>query len=148
MTDTISSERLDRLRAGLYEDQAEQREQLQEASAGIPGDLWAPVLAEMDALAEASAAVTNQLRLRRRQVLSGEYRGRSGQLPRLALAACAGVALVVAVTVMRQPTEPVDLAGSPAPAGARLEVPDLADNVDFYHWMENRAVVATEPKGT
>ena len=148
MTDTISSERLDRLRAGLYEDQTEQREQLQKTSAGTPGDPWAPVLAEGDALAEGSAAVNNQLRLRRRQVLSGEYRGRPTRLPQLAMAACAGVALTVAVAVMRQPTEPVALTSNTVPAGAWQEVPDLADNVDFYHWMENRAVVATERKGT
>lgn len=152
MTDTISSERLDRLRAGLSEDQAEQRGQAGEAEggtgAGAPGDPWAPLLAEMDTLANASAAVNNQLRLRRRQVLSGEYRGRSTRLPQLAMAACAGVALTVAVAVMRQPTEPVALTSNTVPAGAWQEVPDLADNVDFYHWMENRAVVATERKGT
>jgi hypothetical protein len=152
MTDMVSTEQADRLRAGLYDDEPVIPRQLRSAMLRTGHrsrqDAWKPVLAEIEALADSSTAINNQLRLRRRQVLSGRCRPRPGRLPRLAMAATAGIALVMAATFIRPPADPPAVRLTAAPAKAWREVPDLANNVDFYHWMENRSLVPADQTGT
>lgn len=152
MTDMVATEQADRLRAGLHDDEPETPQQLRPAMQRMGyesrQDAWEPVLAEIEALANSSTAINNQLRLRRRQVLSGRYRPRRARLPRLAMAATAGIALFMAATFVRPPADRPAARSTAAPAKAWHEVPDLANNVDFYHWMEDRSLVPADQKGT
>ena len=81
MNEPITNEELDRLRAGLYDDDPALRQRLEAALANDPAlrerqQLWPELRDALDETAASATAVNNQLRLRRRQILNGEYHRR------------------------------------------------------------------------
>ena len=158
----------DRRRAGLLGNEPG-LESAVSAALETGGDLagseriWDRVCRELDASAFDDPRLTNQLRIRRRTVLSGKASGETRRrftLPQMAVATAASVALTLGV---------VSWIGSP-PSGAETPVSravqiastnlanaivsnvvdidlDLTDNVDFYAWMGGQTDTIIEPLG-
>ena len=56
--------------------------------------------------------------------------------------------MIATVTFMRHAAQSPSLDSIATPAMDWREIPDLANNVDFYHWMEDRIHVPADHKGT
>lgn len=149
-----SADQLDRLRAGLLDDDPVLKRKIQDSVADKPttDGIWERICRELDGSLERFPALRNQLRLRRRAALTGRRRSSSG-IPALAVAAMASLAmfagLVVwlgqketapeAVLVTPQVAAKVGELTAPASADDRL---DLANNLDFYVWLANQRQAA------
>lgn len=136
--DKSTADLVDQLQAGLLDHQPDLKARAEQAIADNPAmqqghAVVRRVIRHLDEATDATVAVNNQLRLRRRQVLSGNAR-RSA--PRLALGAAATLVLAVAIGWFTLPA----LNDMPnLRAGAeREDISDLADNLDFYVWLKNR----------
>lgn len=167
-----TSDQLDRLHAGLLDDKPELKAQVQRAIAQDPevaghARLWQSVAEELDAATECKSSLVNQLRLRRREVLSGKRRTKSA-IPIVAAVAAASLATVIGVGlfVVQQTDRPQQApAANQLVANATTESPavapasemiakvaeyrvqtagrmddriDLANNLDFYVWLANQ----------
>ena len=132
------TELLDQLRAGLLDDQPEQKAAIEQHLAGCDtcrasADIWkqlgpAALGPELD-----TTGVDISLQAARQQALAGASRGRQWLIP-LATAAL----LVLAVTVGLWTTQPgVDTTNMTADAGQA--VPDIYEDLDFYLWLANQS---------
>lgn len=137
----VTEEQIDLLRAGLLDDQPELKNRV-EAALRDPAnnqaddDIWDRLGRELDDDCAHAIRVNNQLRLRRRRVLSGAP-GRSPRLrQRSVLTAVASVVLAITVAVFLVPSGDRGGAGPTRIIDSGRDMPDLTDNVDFYVWME------------
>lgn len=156
---------VDRLRAGLLGNEPGLEPSVR-AALESGGDLagrekiWDQVCGALDASASDDPRLTNQLRIRRRAVLSGKARGeirRRFTLPHMAVATATSVALTLGfVSWMGQPPTGADGPISQAVQIASTDLAnaivsnvvdidlDLTDNVDFYAWMGGQAGMSIE----
>ena len=157
----------DRLRAGLLDDDPELSRAVRTALE--PGgqledsdDVWNRVYEEFEASANENPRLTNQLRIRRRAVLSGKapnIKRRRFTLPHMAFATAASVALTLGIVSIIGGTAPTEAPVSRALHMAATDLAnayvsnvvdidlDLTNNVDFYAWMGGRNDLAVEPEG-
>lgn len=162
----VSTTQLDQLRAGLLDDDPELKARVEDElrrDAGLAGQYgrWDEVRGQLESEREDATRLNNQLRLRRRRVLSGKAveKPRRFTLPQMALAAATSVALTLAMVLWfneRPPegaasvavTDMIQDATQPVLTG-NIEV-DLESNVDFYVWMQGQDDVFIEAprKGT
>ena len=124
------SELLDRLRAGLLDDDPRQRvtleQHLQECAACRRAYDWPARLAGLDRLPDA------RLDELRRRALSGSAARAPRRLLPLAAAAALALAAVGLVSLLPSPSSP------PAPRVAASDtgqVPELYEDLDFYLWL-------------
>ncbi|MDH3637149.1 MAG: hypothetical protein OES09_01625 [Gammaproteobacteria bacterium] len=149
-----TADQLDRLRAGLLDDDPVLTKRIKESLVSEPeaaarNGIWQRLAHELDVSLEQSFALVNQLRLRRREALTGKRRLRPFA-PVIAAGAMAALALVLGVTLF------IDRDDTPATSAA-VEAPqmvakatdyrvqanaddhrDLANNLDFYVWLVNQ----------
>ena len=161
---TVTVTQIDQLRAGLLDDSPELKAQIESTLRQDPAlsteyDRWNQVREQLETSKEDATKLQNQLRLRRRAVLSGKAvrKPRQFTLPHMALATATSVLLTLGVVLWLnqepQPNVAVNLNASTQPAqstGLSTVDFDLTNNVDFYVWMERQSDLFVEVprKGT
>ncbi len=155
MTDTHqfpTIDQLDGLRAGLLDDQPELKAKVEAALRRHPElaaqlNVWDRCAAELTDASSRAVAINNRLRLLRREAICGRTRrvDRFQRAPVLTASALAGMMLVVGLGVFltREATTTLPTAENVATnLSGTTEPPDLADNLDFYAWLESQPAVA------
>jgi len=147
------TEKLDALRAGLRIDDIDFQD------AGVPrlmerrNNHWQRVVGALEEEVNSDRALGNQLRIRRRQVLSGEHgRARPRGAPRFAMGTLAAAAVLAVIGAWWYPLP--EQPGSRVTRTAATESPSLqpvsmgagdadnaefANNIDFYTWLEQQS---------
>ncbi len=151
-----SADQLDRLRAGLLDDDPALKSKVEMSLAAdgraiARAALWKRVNEELDRGLERFPTLANQLRLRRREVLAGKRRSHAA-LPLVAGGAAAMLTLAVAISTFQGSPQPEQAAAPVEPAvatAAAYQVQtvaddrlDLATNLDFYVWLANQREAA------
>jgi hypothetical protein len=140
--DKSTADLVDQLQAGLLDDRPDLKARAEQAVANNPAmrhghEVVRHSIRHLDESADNAVTINNQLRLRRREVLSGNaHRPAPRRAPRLVLGAAATVVLAVAIGWFSLPAlneMPNLLSGVD-----REDISDLADNLDFYVWLETR----------
>ena len=158
--DTITTTQIDRLRAGLLDRNPALKSRVQTALSrdnqlAEQNELWTGVCEQLETSGKDDLRLTNQLRIRRRSVLSGRTadKPRRFTLPQMAVATVASMALTLSIVLLIgeqsrtgvtaisrvDSAAPPDSINPGLPTGTALDVDiDLTNNVDFYVWMENQ----------
>jgi hypothetical protein len=140
--DKSTADLVDQLRAGLLDDRPELKARAEQAVANNPAmqqehEVLRHAIRHLDESAEDAVAINNQLRLRRREVLSGNARRFAPRrASRLVLGVAATVVLAVAIGWFTLPG--FNLIPNLVSGVDREDISDLADNLDFYVWLETR----------
>lgn len=146
------TEKFDSLRAGLRVEDVDFKD------AGTPklidreNAYWQGIVDTLEEGVNRDRALCNQLRLRRRQVLSGRFSSREhAAVPRFALGTVAGAAVLVAIGAWWDwmPGEP---AGSDMTRTASIESMDIdnaefTNNIDFFTWLEEESETVADSGG-
>lgn len=165
--DIITTTHIDQLRAGLLDQDSVLKSRVRSALNRDNGlseqnELWTEVCEQLESSGNDDPRLTNQLRIRRRSVLSG--RASSGKprrftWPQMAIATAASMALTLSIVLWfgerpNPDTLSITQVNSAAPTGSNS--PDLAigtavdidmdltNNVDFYVWLESQDDVYIE----
>lgn len=165
---TITSREIEELRAGLLDDDPRTKSAVESAldrdeALRAEFERWESIPEQLETAKTADTQLNNQLRLRRRQILSGKTTTtqRRFSLPQMALATASSVALTVGVVTWLYETPSSNIASNTgihtptvhltdtAPMVRNVDF-DLTNNVDFYVWMEdqNDVVMEVPRKGT
>jgi len=140
--DKSTADLVDRLQAGLLDDRPDLKTRAELAIANHPAmrqghGVVQHAIRHLDESADNAVAINNQLRVRRREVLSGNARRVAPRrVPQLVLGAAATVVLAVAIGWFTLPAlnqVPNLLSGAD-----HEDISDLTDNLDFYAWLESR----------
>lgn len=163
----VTAEQADQLRAGLLDRDPALEFRVRSAlkrdgDLARRSELWSRVCGRLQASANDDSRLTNQLRIRRRAVLSGTAvkSRRRFTLPQLAFATATSVALTLGVMLWMGEHPPAarapvswavqiastDLAYAIVSNVVDIDL-DLADNVDFYAWMEGQPAATIEHPG-
>lgn len=163
MTDreNVSIEQIDQLRAGLLDNTPQLKAQVEatlheDQNFAAEHNRWEQILQQLESAEANDIGLKNQLRLRRRSVLSGKAEKMSLRftLPQMVLAAATSVALTLSVVLWftDQPQTAIVMETSDdstqtivyrAPPDTTGEF-DLTNNVDFYVWMERQNDLSME----
>lgn len=139
---------LDRLRAGLLDgepDQKSRAERMVMENSDLQDRTVGQVIEHLNETADNAMAINNQLRVRRREVLGGNAKRTPQQrIPQVALAAAASVVLAIAIGWFALPGPINDRTTNVS--GDSEEISDLAENLDFYVWLQNQRQ-ASGPSG-
>lgn len=157
MTDrqNVSIEQIDQLHAGLLDNTPHLKAQVEAAlqqDQNLTAEYarWQQIRQQLESAEDNDVGLKNQLRLRRRSVLSGEAgkKPRRFTLPQMALATATSVALTLGVvlwfadqphsTVVMQTIDDSTQAIVYSPPSGKTGEFDLTNNVDFYVWMERQ----------
>lgn len=145
------TEKFDSLRAGLRVEDVDFKD------AGTPklidreNAYWQRIVDTLEQGVNDNRALCNQLRLRRRQVLSGRVRPKRGAgLHRFALATAAGAVVFVTAGAWWD-----SIPGEPAPEVTRtasiesmnVDNAEFADNIDFYTWLDKQSDTVADSGG-
>lgn len=165
--ENMTSVQADKLRAGLLDGESiyglDARSARNHRDPTRHNQIWDQVREQLDASATDDRRLTNQLRIRRRAVLSGKAAGKARRrftLPQMAIATASSVALTLGIVswIGGHPPE------APAPVSKAVQIAstdlanaivsnvvdvdlDLTDNVDFYAWMGVQPDTLVEPRG-
>lgn len=144
-------EKFDSLRAGLRVEDVDFKD------AGTPrlidreNAYWQRIIDTLEQGVNDNRALCNQLRLRRRQVLSGRVRHKRGAgLSRLALGTAAGAVVFVTAGAWwdSMPGEPAsDVTRTASVESMNVDNTDFANNIDFYTWLENQSDTIADSGG-
>lgn len=157
----LSTEFLDQLRAGLLEDDPKLKSQVEailreDQKFAAENDRWEEIRRQLDSMEDSDIRLKNQLRLRRRSVLSGRAGRKTHRftLPQMALATATSVAVTLSAVLwyndFSQTTVVMEPSGDTA---TKIAYPtstdetgefDLTNNVDFYVWMEHQSDLFTQ----
>ena len=158
----VSIEQIDRLRAGLLDQTPHIKDEVEAAlhadqNLAAENGRWERIRQQLDATEDNDIRSKNQLRLRRRSVLSGKAgrKPRRFTLPQMALATASGIALTLSAVlwfsyqpqstvVIKTGVDSADDIVFRSAAEADGEF-DLTNNVDFYVWMEKNELLIEEP---
>lgn len=146
------TQKFDSLRAGLRVEDVDFQD------AGTPklidreNAYWRRMVDTLEEGVSHDRALCNQLRIRRRQVLSGQFkRKRSAGVPRFALGTAAGAAAFIAIGAWWDslPGKP----GAKVTRTASIESMDVnhaefANNIDFYTWLEEQTDTVADSGGS
>ena len=133
---------LDKLRAGLLDKQPEIKAQMEQAIDDEPElqrehHAVRRLIGQLEKSADNATAINNQLRLRRREVLTDtvtKVARPRGTWITLAAAASLLLALAVGWFLLPNPHSASNFLSAPGSE----EISDLTDNLDFYVWLETR----------
>ena len=154
----VTVTQVDQLRAGLLDTSPELKAQVESALRQDPTlaaeyKRWTQVREQLESSKEDETKLQNQLRLRRRAVLSGNVvtKPRRFTLPQMALATATSVALTLGLVLWLKEAPQPNVASN---TGADIQTVlltdvdevnptktvdlDLTNNVDFYVWMERQ----------
>ncbi|MDJ0958003.1 MAG: hypothetical protein QNI91_14135 [Arenicellales bacterium] len=166
---TVTVTQIDQLRAGLLDDSPKLKAKVESALHQDPAlsaeyDRWNQVREQLESSKDDATKLQNQLRLRRRAVLSGKVtrKPRRFTLPQMALATATSVALTLGLVLwINQAPYPNGAANLNASTPTKQATGvtssnlstvdfDLTNNVDFYVWIERQSDLFVEVprKGT
>ena len=158
----LGIEQIDQLRAGLLDDAPQLKEETEAAlvadkSLAMEHSRWEQIRQQLDKAEDSDIRLKNQLRLRRRSVLSGKAgvkKSRRFTLPQMALATVASVAVTLSAVLWLTDyslTAVIPGAGYDSASGIVYSTTpdatgefDLTNNIDFYTWMEHQSNLFTE----
>lgn len=145
------TEKFDSLRAGLRVEDVDFKD------AGTPklidreNAYWQRIVDALEQGVNDNRALCNQLRLRRRQVLSGRVRPKRGAaLPRFALATAAGAVVFVTAGAWWDsiPGEPAsEVTRTASIESMNVDNTEFADNIDFYTWLDKQSDTVADSGG-
>lgn len=151
-SNTSETEKFDSLRAGLRVEDVDFKD------AGTPklidreNAYWRRIVDTLDEGVSHDRALCNQLRLRRRQVLSGRFsRKRDAGLPRFALGTAAGAAVFIAIGAWwdSMPNEPaLDVTRTASIESMDIDNAEFTNNIDFYTWLEQQSDTVADSGGS
>ena len=146
------SAKFDSLRAGLRVEDIDFKDADTPKLIDRENAYWQRVVDTLDEGVNHDRALCNQLRIRRRQVLSGQFsrKGAAG-LPRFALGTAAGAAVFVALGAWWD-----SIPGESAPEVTRtasiesmdVDNAEFANNIDFYTWLEKQSDTVADSGGS
>jgi hypothetical protein len=142
---SFETETFDALRAGLSIDDVDFKDAGTLKLINRQNTYWQRVVDTLDDGVDHDRALCNQLRIRRRQVLSGQVSGsRRAGLPRFALGAATSVAAAIAIAVWwdSRPLESGEVytrTASIESVDADIDRTEFADNIDFFTWLEKQS---------
>ena len=160
---TVTVTQIDQLKAGLLDDSPELKAKIESALDQDPAlsaeyDRWNQIREQLESSKEDATKLQNQLRLRRRAVLSGKAikRPRRFTFPQMALATATSVALTLGLvlwlnqlpqsnvaTNLNASTQTMQTTGVASTNLSTVDF-DLTNNVDFYVWMERQSDLFVE----
>lgn len=112
---------------------------------------WQRMIDTLEEGVNSDRALCNQLRLRRRQVLSGRHRRkRSAGLPRFALGTAAGAAVFIAIGTWwdSMPGESAsEVTRTASIESLDVDNTEFANNIDFYTWLEKQSDTVADSGG-
>lgn len=155
-TDHSQTEKIDALRAGLHVDDVDFKDTCTPRLMDQQNDYWRRVVDALDEDVDRDRATCNRLRIMRRQALNGECRKRAAGrgVPQIAAGAVAGAALMVGVamwwdTVPREPAEVTRTASIERTTidTAAISSAEIANNIDFYTWLEDQTDTVADSGG-
>lgn len=147
-TDPSQTEKFDALRAGLHVDDVDFKDTCTLRLMDEQNAYWQRMVDALEEDVDRDRATCNRLRIRRRQVLNGECRKRAAGrgIPQIAAGAVAGITLMVGAAMWwdTAPREPVPVTrtasiDNAATDTAGIDSAEIANNIDFYTWLENQA---------
>lgn len=142
------SEKFDSLRAGLHVEDVDFKDTGTPKLIDRENAYWQRIIDCLEESSNSNRALCNQLRIRRRQVLSGHYtRGHRGGLPRFAVATAAGVVVLAAVTAWWYPEASPTRGPITQTASLNIDNADFTNNVDFYTWLEKQSDTVADSGG-
>lgn len=133
---------VDQLQAGLLDERPHLKARAEQALANNPAiqqgrEAVHRTIRDLDESADNAVVINNQLRLRRREVLTGKMRRSAPRrAPRLVLGAAATMVLAAVIGWFTLPA--LNQVPNLFSGADREDISDLADNLDFYVWLENR----------
>ena len=167
---TVTVTQVDQLRAGLLDTSPELKAQVESALRQDPTlaaeyNRWTQVREQLESAKDDETQLQNQLRVRRRRVLSGKavIKPRRFTLPQMALATATSVALTLGLVLWLNEAPQPNVAlntGTNTQTILLTDVDkanltktvdfDVTNNVDFYVWMERQddLFVEVPRKGT
>lgn len=156
-TDPSQTEKFDALRAGLHVDDVDFKDACTPRLMDQQNDYWLRVVDALEENIEQDRATCNRLRIMRRQVLNGECpkRAAAGRgIPQLAAGAVAGAALMVGAAVwwdseLQEPTAVTQTASidNAAIETVGINRAEIANNIDFYTWLEDQKDAVADSGG-
>lgn len=146
------TEKFSFLRAGLRVDDVDFKDAGTLKLIDRENSYWQRIVDTLEEGVNHDRALCNQLRIRRRQVVSGQFnRKRSAGPPRFALGAAASAAVFIAIGAWwsSMPGE----SGPEVTRTASIESMDIdstefANNVDFYTWLEEQSDTVADSGGS
>ena len=145
-------EKFDSLRAGLRVEDVDFKDSGTPKLIDRENAYWRRIVDSLEENVNNDRRLCNQLRIRRRQVLSGQYsRGRNGSFPRVAVGAAAGIAVLVVVTVWWNPMAQTSHPTATRTASINSTDADNADftnNIDFYTWLQKQSGTVADSGGS
>ncbi len=138
---------LDKMRAGLLDGRPDLKTRVQRSLAEDPllqdqDRMFRRTLDVLDNMADQSPVITNQLRVRRRAVMSGAARRAAPlRMPGIALGTAVSMLSALAIGWLWLTNDADDI-NPQASVLDREEITDLTDNLDFYNWLDHRANIS------
>lgn len=146
------TEQFDSLRAGLRVDDFDFKDADTLKLIDRHNAYWQRVVGTLDDGVQHNRALCNQLRIRRRQVLSGQFsRKRDPGLPRFALGSAAAAVVFIAIGAWwnTMPGEPAaDVTRTASIEAMDIDNADFANNIDFYTWLEQQSDTVADSGGS
>lgn len=155
-TEYSQTEKFDALRAGLHVDDVDFKDSCTPRLMDEQNAYWRRVVDALDEDADRNRTTCNRLRILRRQVLNGECRQRAGGrgMPQIAAGAIAGAALMVGAAMWwdtgpREPAAVTRTASIERTAidTAGIDSAEIANNIDFYTWLEDQTDAVADSGG-
>jgi hypothetical protein len=162
-------ETIDALRAGLHVEDVDFKETCTPGLIDRESSYWQRIVDALEENASGERATRNQLRIRRRQVLNGEYgRKDTWGVPQFVAGTAAGIALFLGAAIgweaMWNDPAPATRtasiewdsgAGQLAPAvqtisleASDVENAEFTNNIDFYTWLEKQTDTVADSGGS
>lgn len=148
---TLHTETLDSLRSGLPVEDVDFKDSSMPKLFDRENAYWQRIIDSLEEDANSNRTLCNQLRIRRREVLSGRCpRERRAGMPRFAVGMAAGAVLFLAVTLFWTPAPKrleTGLTQTASIQSAELENSEFANNIDFYTWLEKQSDTVADAGG-
>jgi len=143
--------KFDSLRSGLHVEDVDFKDSSTPKWIDRENAYWQRIVDALEESANNDRPLCNQLRIRRREVLSGrrskeKHRG----LPRFAVGVAAGAVLFLTITMVWSPApnQPgADLTRTASLRSAEREHAEFANNIDFYTWLEKQSDTVADAGG-
>lgn len=147
----FETEKFDSLRAGLRVEDVDFQDAYTPKRIDRENAYWQRIVDVLEEGVNSDRALSNQLRIRRRQVISGQFsRGRRTELPRFALGSAAGVALFIAIGAWWDwmPDDPgINMTRTASIESLDIDNVEFANNIDFYTWLEEQSDTVADSGG-
>lgn len=155
-TDSSQTEKIDALRAGLHVDDVDFKDTCTPRLMDQQNAYWRRVIETLEEDVDRDRATCNRLRILRRRVLNGEcpQRPAGRSVPQIAAGAVAGAALMVGAAMWWDtgPRDPDSVTRTASIEGTNvdrvaIDSAEIANNIDFYTWLEDQTDTVADSGG-